>query len=161
MRMRDARAETPQPARVLTSRIATGMVLTDLLLQGATPRSKALFNALAEQPETAAAELVPALRAAHARAVARRTARAAHLKVLTVSRAASRMALLPLLRGRFFDAAGRATYLPEHVRIAELRAARDARAAAALRPRRRPAVALAYATGTLALLGTLAALGLP
>ena len=136
------------------------MCLTDLLLQGATPRSKALFNALAEHPETAAAMLVPALRAAHVRAVSKRAARAPHLKVLTPARAAARMATMPLLRGRFFDAAGRATFAPEHERIAKLRAARQAAAlkatGASPRASRRPGFALAYATSALALVAFLA-----
>jgi chlorophyll(ide) b reductase len=133
--------------------LSPGMCLTDLLLHGATLRSKSMFNALAEQPETAAAELVPALRKAHARAVTKRAARAPHLQVLTVPRAAARMAALPFLRGRFFDDAGQATFAPEHERIAALVARREkkARAAAAAGGSRRPAIALAYATSTLAL----------
>jgi chlorophyll(ide) b reductase len=160
--------EASSPPQLAIGLISPGMCLTELLLHGATLRSKSMFNALAEQPETAAAELAPALRRAHARARARRDARAPHLQVLTLPRAAARMAALPLLRGRFFDAAGRATYPPEHERIAALLAAREKAAAAALlrqqkagdttsggSGRRRSGVALAYATSTLALLGVL------
>ena len=39
------------------------MLLTDLLLQDSTPATRRLFNALAEEPETAAAALVPRIRA--------------------------------------------------------------------------------------------------
>jgi len=39
------------------------MVLTDLLLKDASPTAKRFFNALAEEPETVAAALVPQIRA--------------------------------------------------------------------------------------------------
>lgn len=39
--------------------LSPGMVLTDLLLKGASPVAKRFFNALAEEPETVAAALVP------------------------------------------------------------------------------------------------------
>lgn len=39
------------------------MVLTDLLLKDASPVAKRFFNALAEEPETVAAALVPQMRA--------------------------------------------------------------------------------------------------
>lgn len=39
------------------------MVLTDLLLKDASPIAKRFFNALAEEPETVAAALVPQIRA--------------------------------------------------------------------------------------------------
>eukprot|EP00775_Hariotina_reticulata_P004514 gene4514-4767_t len=42
---------------------STGMVLTDLLLQGASPVARRFFNVLAEEPETVAAVLVPRMRA--------------------------------------------------------------------------------------------------
>jgi hypothetical protein len=38
------------------------MVLTDLLLQGAPPAARRFFNALAEEPDTVAAVLVPEIR---------------------------------------------------------------------------------------------------
>jgi hypothetical protein len=38
------------------------MVLTDLLLQGAPPTARRFFNALAEEPDTVAAVLVPRIR---------------------------------------------------------------------------------------------------
>lgn len=42
--------------------LSPGMVLTPLLLEGATDRNKAIFNVLCEQPETVAAFLVPRVR---------------------------------------------------------------------------------------------------
>jgi chlorophyll(ide) b reductase len=39
------------------------MVLTDLLLKDSSPGARRAFNALAEEPETVAAELVPRIRA--------------------------------------------------------------------------------------------------
>jgi chlorophyll(ide) b reductase len=39
-----------------------GMVLTDLLLKDSTPFARRFFNALAEEPETVAARLVPQMR---------------------------------------------------------------------------------------------------
>lgn len=39
------------------------MVLTDLLLQGASPVARRFFNVLAEEPETVAMALVPRVRA--------------------------------------------------------------------------------------------------
>jgi chlorophyll(ide) b reductase len=44
--------------------LSPGLVLTDLLLRDATPAQKRFFNAMAETPETVAATLVPAIRAA-------------------------------------------------------------------------------------------------
>jgi hypothetical protein len=42
--------------------VCAGMVLTDLLLQGAPPAARRFFNALAEEPDTVAAVLVPQIR---------------------------------------------------------------------------------------------------
>ena len=42
--------------------LSPGMVLTDLLLEGAEPVSKRFFNVLAEEPETVAEDLVPKIR---------------------------------------------------------------------------------------------------
>ena len=42
--------------------LSPGMVLTDLLLEGAEPVSKRFFNVLAEEPETVARDLVPKIR---------------------------------------------------------------------------------------------------
>ena len=43
------------------------MVLTDLLLEGASPVARRFFNALAEEPDTVAAALVPEIRAVQVR----------------------------------------------------------------------------------------------
>jgi chlorophyll(ide) b reductase len=152
-----------EPPAFAVGMLSPGMCLTDLLLEGASPQSKRAFNALADHPETAAAELVPMLRRAHAAAVAQRASSAPHLRVLTPPRAALRLAALPLSRNRFFDAAGQPTYAPERERIAKL-VARKAREryqleAGAAAWRKRRTVALAYATCALALLGTYVALG--
>ena len=45
--------------------LSPGMVLTPLLLEGATDRNKAIFNILCEQPETVAAFLTPRIRQGH------------------------------------------------------------------------------------------------
>ena len=142
--------------------LSPGMCLTDLLLEGSTLQNKKVFNALADHPETAAAQLVPMMRRAHVIAVAQRASRAPHLRVLTPQRAAVRMAALPLMRNRFFDSAGRPTYAPERERIAAM-AARKAREQQQLEAgthawHKRRTVALAYATCALALLTTYAAL---
>jgi NAD(P)-dependent dehydrogenase (short-subunit alcohol dehydrogenase family) len=42
--------------------LSPGMVLTDLLLEGAEPVAKRFFNVLAEEPETVAKDLVPKIR---------------------------------------------------------------------------------------------------
>ena len=42
--------------------LSPGMVLTDLLLKGASPVARRIFNALAEEPETVAAALAPKVR---------------------------------------------------------------------------------------------------
>lgn len=93
--------------------VSPGMVLTDLLLEGATAAGKTAFNALCEHPETVAAELVPKLR--------RVRGTGASLDYLTEGRAVLRLLSLPFVQGRFFDAAGRPTFPPEAVRIARLR----------------------------------------
>jgi len=49
-------------ANVGVHQLSPGMVLTDLLLEGAEPVSKRFFNVLAEEPETVARHLVPKIR---------------------------------------------------------------------------------------------------
>ena len=46
--------------------LSPGMVLTDLLLEGSSPVARRFFNALAEEPETVAAALVPQIKAIQA-----------------------------------------------------------------------------------------------
>ncbi|GFR43697.1 hypothetical protein Agub_g4807, partial [Astrephomene gubernaculifera] len=53
--------------RVRLHMLSPGMILTDLLLEGATTANKQAFNILCEHPETVAAFLVPRIRAAVAR----------------------------------------------------------------------------------------------
>jgi chlorophyll(ide) b reductase len=120
--------------------LSPGMMLTDLLLDGSPPAVRALvFNALCEQPETVAAFLAPRVRSAVARGLD-----ATYPKFLTPLSAAVRFASLPVRsgtggRGRFFDAEGKPTYLPEHERIL----GRGARATA--RARRAAGVASRWA----------------
>ena len=47
--------------------LSPGLVLTSLLLEGASPAARRFFNALAEEPETVAAALVPRMRAVQVR----------------------------------------------------------------------------------------------
>jgi chlorophyll(ide) b reductase len=47
--------------------VSAGMILTDLLLEGASVANKQAFNILCEQPETAAAFLAPRIRTVVAR----------------------------------------------------------------------------------------------
>ncbi len=54
--------------------LSPGMVLTDLLLEDASPVARRFFNALAEEPETVAAALVPQIRAVQVCALPRRLA---------------------------------------------------------------------------------------
>ena len=58
--------------------LSPGMVLTPLLLEGATDKNKQVFNVLCEHPEIAAAYLVP-----RARSVAARSSSMAYIRVLT------------------------------------------------------------------------------
>ena len=55
------------PSAGLTSigvhNLSPGLVLTGLLLDGASPAARRFFNTLAEEPETVAAALVPRMRA--------------------------------------------------------------------------------------------------
>jgi chlorophyll(ide) b reductase len=94
------------------------MALTELLLRDASPAARRFFNALAEEPETIAAALVPRLRAAigSGGAVSYLTPGDAVLRVL--SRADQIVA-----GGRFFDREGRRVqragerYSPSGVRL--------------------------------------------
>lgn len=47
--------------------LSPGLVLTSLLLEGASPAARRFFNALAEEPETVAAALVPRMRTVQVR----------------------------------------------------------------------------------------------
>lgn len=58
--------------------LSPGMVLTELLLDGATDANKQVFNVLCEHPETAAAFLVPRVRS-----VVARQSSMAYIRVMT------------------------------------------------------------------------------
>lgn len=47
--------------------LSPGLVLTSLLLEGASPAARRFFNALAEEPETVAAALIHRMRAVQVR----------------------------------------------------------------------------------------------
>lgn len=89
-----------------------GMVLTKLLLEGATVQNKQVFNILCEHPETAAGFLVPRIRS-----VVALNKRAQYIAYLTPARIIGRFLTAPLRKGRFFDSKGRAGYMSEYDRI--------------------------------------------
>jgi chlorophyll(ide) b reductase len=124
--------------RVGVHSLSPGMVLTDLLLEGATPGNKAAFNILCEHPEVVAAYLVPRARSAVARG-----AGGATIRYLTPARALGRLLTAPWRLGRFFDAAGQAVYPLEAERLGGLGAKRTARATARA-ARRGTGLSLAY-----------------
>lgn len=85
--------------------LSPGMVLTDLLLGDAAPRSKRIFNLLAEQPSTVARFLAPRIRAARGSG--------SYIKFLTTPGILWRFATFWRRRGRFFDSQGRWVVAPE------------------------------------------------
>ena len=88
--------------------LSPGMVLTPLLLEGATDENKSVFNILCEHPETSAAYLVP-----RARTVVARGSRGAYVRFLTLPRALARFLSAPFRANKFFDAEGAlCRYLP-------------------------------------------------
>eukprot|EP00887_Chlorella_sp_A99_P007841 scaffold20.g7841.t1 len=113
----EAAALGPHPVAVHS--LQPGMVLTGLLLEGATPLNKQLFNIVAEHPETVAAYLVPRVRT-----VVARGQKGADIRFLTLGRAALRLLTAPFRRvrcpaafNRFFDREGRVLYPPERERV--------------------------------------------
>lgn len=92
--------------------LSPGMVLTELLLEGATQQNKQVFNILCEQPETIAAYLVPRVRT-----VAARSVRSSYIKYLTTTRALSFFLSAPARAGRYFDSGGNAVYASERERV--------------------------------------------
>ena len=110
--------------RVAVHNVSPGMVLTDLLLEGATVGNKQVFNVLCEHPETVAAYLVPRVRTVVARGLANQ-----RIRYLTPRRAAARFVTWPLRRGRFFNAAGEAVYPSEAERLSGQHAKRTERLA--------------------------------
>eukprot|EP00271_Cylindrocystis_brebissonii_P003493 TRINITY_DN1450_c0_g2_i1.p1 TRINITY_DN1450_c0_g2~~TRINITY_DN1450_c0_g2_i1.p1 ORF type:complete len:683 (+),score=134.54 TRINITY_DN1450_c0_g2_i1:246-2294(+) len=95
--------------RVGVHTASPGMVLTDLLLSGATLQNKQAFNIVCEQPETVARALVPQIRAV------RGTGKA--VSFLTPPRIILALLSAWVRRGRWFDKEGRAVYLAEAERL--------------------------------------------
>lgn len=98
--------------------LSPGMVLTDLLLEGANPVAKRFFNVLAEEPEAVAADVVPKVRAT--------TGTNTSVEFLTLPDAVRRVVFgVPQILGggRFFDGQGNrvtengARYKPNGVRL--------------------------------------------
>ena len=115
--------------------ISPGMVLTDLLLEGATIENKRAFDVLCEHPETVAAFLVPRIRST----VACGCRSGQKIRFLTPLRAVGRFLAAPFLLGRFFDKNGDPIYAQEeervmgqHAKRTERRAQRAARRSAGL-----------------------------
>ena len=99
-------------AKVGIHNISPGMVLTDLLLEGATLENKRAFDILCEHPETVAAFLVPRMRSTVARGLSGQ-----RIRYLTPVRALGKFATAPMLIGRYFDAAGNPVYPSEEERL--------------------------------------------
>lgn len=82
--------------------LSPGMVLTDLLLKNnPTPQVKRIFNMLAEEPTTVAAELVP-----HIRETVEKDARNKYIAFLTIPKAVFRLTtgfLFGFRKNMFFD----------------------------------------------------------
>lgn len=98
--------------------LSPGMVLTDLLLEGANPVAKRFFNVLAEEPEAVAADVVPKVRATAGTNTS--------VEFLTLPDAVRRVVFgVPQILGggRFFDGRGNrvvedgARYKPNGVRL--------------------------------------------
>eukprot|EP01026_Neomeris_dumetosa_P063310 TRINITY_DN6007_c0_g1_i2.p1 TRINITY_DN6007_c0_g1~~TRINITY_DN6007_c0_g1_i2.p1 ORF type:complete len:465 (-),score=45.21 TRINITY_DN6007_c0_g1_i2:439-1809(-) len=92
--------------------LSPGMVLTDLLLEGATIANKQVFNVLCEQPETVAAYLVSRVRSVVARNVS-----GSYIKFLTPINVIWRILTAPSRVGRFFDVDGEPKFQEESERL--------------------------------------------
>jgi len=99
-------------SKVAVHTISPGMVLTGLLLSGATAQNKRAFNILCEQPETVAAYLVPRIRTVVARGDRRR-----YIRYLTPTRVLWFFLMAPLRMRRFFDGDGKQLYAEEWDRM--------------------------------------------
>ncbi|KAL6758064.1 hypothetical protein V8C86DRAFT_2610769 [Haematococcus lacustris] len=108
--------------------LSPGMILTDLLLEGASAANKQAFNILCEQPETTAAFLVPRIRT-----VVARDLRDTYVKYLTPASALWRLLTAPARIGKYFDAAGNPVYPDELERMYGRGAKATARKVAAAR----------------------------
>lgn len=118
--------------------ISPGMVLTGLLLSGATTQNKQVFNILCEQPETVAAYLVPRMRT-----IVARNNNAQYIKYLTPLRALWFFLNAPFRVRRFFDAEGERLYADEFDRMFGRHARRTKRLAEAA-ARRTSTLGLVY-----------------
>jgi len=124
--------------RVGVHNLSPGMVLTDLLLDGATPENKQVFNILCEHPETVAAFLVPRVRTVVARGLADQ-----RIRYLTPARALGRFFAAPFRMGKYFDAKGTPVYPSEEERLRGQHAKRTERLARSA-ARRSSGLGLAY-----------------
>uniref|UniRef100_A0A0D6QWC4 chlorophyll(ide) b reductase n=1 Tax=Araucaria cunninghamii TaxID=56994 RepID=A0A0D6QWC4_ARACU len=86
-----------------------GMVLTDLLLSGASLQNKKMFNIICELPETVARTLVPRMRAVKGTGKA--------INYLTPPRILLALVTAWLRQGRWFDEKGKALYAAETDRV--------------------------------------------
>ncbi|KAL2629337.1 hypothetical protein R1flu_014023 [Riccia fluitans] len=96
-------------SRVGLHTASPGMVLTDLLLSGASLANKKMFNLICEQPETVARALVPNLRLV--------TGTGKAVNYLTPARIILAIVTAWIRRGRWFDEEGRAVYAAETERL--------------------------------------------
>lgn len=96
-------------SRVGIHTASPGMVLTDLLLSGASLQNKKMFNIICELPETVARTLVPRMR------IVKGTGKA--INYLTPPRILLALVTAWLRRGRWFDEEGRAVYAAEADRV--------------------------------------------
>jgi len=133
-----AAASPPVPVGVHT--LSPGMVLTPLLLEGASAATKrTAFGVFAEQPETVAAFLVPRARSV----VARGGPRSAAIRLLTPATAASKVVAYALgRRPPYFDDDGAPLYPPSPADRLASPAGRDAAGRAGARGR---GLAVSYA----------------
>eukprot|EP00249_Psilotum_nudum_P021644 c28185_g1_i1 orf=157-2463(+) len=86
-----------------------GMVLTDLLLSGASLQNKKMFNIICELPETVAGSLVPRMREVKGTGKA--------INYLTPPRILFALVTSWLRHGRWFDEEGKAVYAAEADRV--------------------------------------------
>ncbi|KAH7387074.1 hypothetical protein KP509_16G003900 [Ceratopteris richardii] len=96
-------------SRVGVHTASPGMVLTDLLLSGASLQNKKMFNIICELPETVARNLVPRMREIKGTGKA--------INFLTPPRILFALITAWLRRGRWFDEEGRAVYAAEADRL--------------------------------------------
>ncbi|CAK9222361.1 unnamed protein product [Sphagnum troendelagicum] len=96
-------------SRVGIHTASPGMVLTELLLSGASLQNKKMFNIICEQPETVARALVPNLR------TVKGTGKA--VNYLTPPRIVLAIVNAWFRRGRWFDEEGQAVYAAEAERL--------------------------------------------